>query len=185
MDPGKNSYRRYLDGDDKGMEEIILKYRDGSIFYLNQFVGSLELAEELAEDTFVLLCIKKPRDKGGCSFKTWLYTIGRNLAIDFLRRRARQRRVSIDLCDSLSSEEQGPEEAYLKDQQKIAVNKALGALKSEYRQVLWLFYFEEMSFKEISIVMKKSIRATQMLATRARKALKEELIKEDIIDETH
>ena len=66
---------------------------------------------------------------------------------------------------------------------KIIVNRALKRLKTDYRQVLWLFYFEDMSHKEISIIMRKSAHATQMLATRAREALKRELIKEGITDE--
>ena len=83
MDNGACSYRRFRDdGDESGLVEIIRDYKDGLIFYLNSFVGNIHIAEELAEDTFVFLGTKKPRDKGKGSFKTWLYTIGRNVAID-------------------------------------------------------------------------------------------------------
>ena len=184
MDCGSNSYQRFLRGDDGGMEEIITAYRDGLIFYLYQFVGSMEKAEELAEDTFVLLCVKKPRDQKKCSFKTWLYTIGRNLSIDYLRHSAKHQTMRLDGCDELPDEGEGPEEAYLRDERKRIVKRAMNRLKSEHRQVLWLFYFEEMSYKEISIIMKKSLHATQMLASRARDALKTELIKEGITYET-
>ena len=63
MDIGSISYNRFLNGDNVGLEEIIRTYRNGQIFYLYSIVGSLPQAEELAEDTFVLLCVKKPRDK--------------------------------------------------------------------------------------------------------------------------
>lgn len=53
-------------------------------------------------------------------------------------------------------------------------------LRNEYRQVLWLSYFEEMSNKEISKVMKKSIRSVEAMLYRAKKALREELEKEGI-----
>ena len=63
MDNGASSYRRFRDdGDESGLAEIIRNYRDGLIFYLNSFVGNIHIAEELAEDTFVLLGIKKPKD---------------------------------------------------------------------------------------------------------------------------
>ncbi len=185
MDHGRNSYKRFLNGDDTGMEEIITAYRDGLTLFLYKFVGSIEKAEELAEDTFVLLCVKKPRDKQKCSFKTWLYTIGRNMAIDYLRHSKKYQTTPIDHCDDLSATGDNPEEEYLKDSKKIIVNRALKSLKTDYRQVLWLFYFENMSHKEISIVMRKSVHATQMLANRAREALKRELIKEGITDETY
>ena len=185
MDLGRNSYKRFLNGDDTGMEEIIKEYRDGLIFYLYRFVNSIEKAEELAEDTFVLLCIKKPKDKQKCSFKTWLYTIGRNIAIDYLRRSTKHQTVSIDLCNNDSYEQQNIEEEYIKDRKKIILHKAIGKLKTNYRQVLWLLYFEDMSYKEISIIMNKSVHATEMLATRAREALKKELIEEGVTNETY
>ena len=185
MDCGRNSYKRFLDGDNTGMEEIITEYRDGLIFYLYKFVGSIEKAEEFAEDTFVLLCVKKPKDKQKCSFKTWLYTIGRNISIDYLRHSAKHQATPLDCCGDISCAQENPEEEYIRDRKKMIVNKALNNLKSDYRQVLWLFYFENMSYKEISTVMNKSVHATQMLATRAREALKTELIKEGLTDETY
>ena len=152
MDNGSESYKRFLDGDDIGMEDIITEYRDGLIFYLHKLVGSIEKAEELAEDTFVLLCIKKPKDKQKCSFKTWLYTIGRNLAIDYLRRSAKQITMPLDTYDTLCSDQDSPEEEYIRNSKKTIVNKALNKLKPEYRQVLWLLYFEDLQYKEISII---------------------------------
>jgi RNA polymerase sigma-70 factor (ECF subfamily) len=185
VDNGSESYKRFLDGDDTGMEDIITEYRDGLIFYLHKLVGSIEKAEELAEDTFVLLCIKKPKDKQKCSFKTWLYTIGRNLAIDYLRRSAKQITMPLDTYDTLCSDQDSPEEEYIRNSKKTIVNKALNKLKPEYRQVLWLLYFEDLQYKEISIIMNKSVHATQMLASRAKQALKNELIKEGFTNETY
>lgn len=185
MDHGSNNYKRFLDGDDTGMENVITEYRDGLIFYLYKLVGSIEKAEELAEDTFVLLCIKKPKDKQKCSFKTWLYAIGRNLAIDYLRRCAKQITMPLDTYDTLSSDQNSPEEEYIRDSKKAILNEALNKLKPEYRQVLWLLYFEDLQYKEISIVMNKSVHATQMLASRAKQALKNELITEGFADETY
>ena len=142
MDNGASSYRRFRDdGDESGLAEIIRNYRDGLIFYLNSFVGNIHIAEELAEDTFVLLGIKKPKDKGKGSFKTWLYTIGRNLALNYLKRNASVTKVSIDDCQELISEEESLELSYIKEEQKIMIHRALRKLKLEYRQVLWLIYF--------------------------------------------
>ncbi len=76
MDNGAKSYRRFREeGDENGLVEIIRDYKDGLIFYLNSFVGNIHLAEELAEDTSVMLGTKKPYDKGTGTFRTWLYTV--------------------------------------------------------------------------------------------------------------
>lgn len=53
MDNGASSYRRFLDGDDNGLVEIIRSYNDGLTLYLNSFVHNLSVADELSEDVFV------------------------------------------------------------------------------------------------------------------------------------
>lgn len=166
MDNGASSYRRFCnEGDDSGLVEIIVNYRDGLILYLNSFVGNIHIAEELAEDTFVLLGTKKPKDKGTSSFKTWLYTIGRNIAINHLRRRSRFSLVSVDDCSELESEEESLEAAVIKEEQKISVHRALKKLKPEYHQVLWLIYFENFSNKEAAKIMENPFTTSRHLST--------------------
>ena len=184
MDNGASSYRRFRDcGDESGLAEIISGYKDGLILYLNSFVGNIRMAEELAEDTFVLLGTKKPRDKGGSSFRTWLYTIGRNMAIDRLRQQKRSKTVSLEECPALTDEEQDLEKAYIKQEQKILLHRAMGKLKAEYRQILWLIYFEDFSRRQAAQVMKKSVRNVDTLAYRARQSLKLQLEKEGFVYE--
>ena len=184
MDNGASSYRRFRDdGDESGLVEIIRDYKDGLILYLTSFVGNIHTAEELAEDTFVLLGIKKPKDKGKGSFRTWLYTIGRNVAIDYLRRNSRRTEISIDECSEIVSEEQSLELSYIQEERKITVHRAMRKLKSEYRQILWLIYFEDFSNKEAASVMKKSVHNVETLVYRARRSLKSQLEMEGFVYE--
>ena len=179
MDNGASSYRRFLDGDDDGFVEIIKDYKDGLMFYINGIVGDLHTAEELTEDTFVKIVTKKPKFSGKSSFKTWLYAIGRNVTLDFLRKRSKLKEVSAEECINLTAEESDFEKAFLKEERKIILHKTMCRLKPEYRQVLQLVYFENFSNKEVSTVMKKSVHNVEVLVSRARKALKQELEKED------
>lgn len=174
MDKGSIAYRRFLDGDAGGLEQIITDYKDGLILYLNTLVGNIAIAEDLAEDTFVRLFTRKPRDKGTGSFKTWLYTIGRNIAISYLRKVGNQTAVPIDAVDSVSDGNE-PLTAYLKEENRLALHRAMKRLKPEHRQILWLIYFEELSYKDAAKVIKKSVHSTEMLASRARQALKTQL----------
>ncbi|MBP5379829.1 MAG: RNA polymerase sigma factor [Ruminococcus sp.] len=179
MDNGASSYRRFRDnGDKNGLAEIIHDYKDGLIFYLASIVGNIHTAEDLAEDTFVLLGTKKPKNKEKASFRTWLYTIGRNLAIDHLRHISRHREIPLEEVSELISEEDSLETAYLHEERKIIVHRALRQLKPEYRQVLWLIYFEELSCRETALIMKKSIHNIETLVYRARLSLKSQLEKE-------
>ena len=79
MDRGTQSYERFLAGDESGLAEIIRDYSDGLILYLNSFVNQIAAAELLAEDTFVRLAVRKPRNKGKAGFRTWLYAFSASL----------------------------------------------------------------------------------------------------------
>ena len=182
MDNGASSYRRFLAGDDGGLAEIIREYRNGLIFYLNGFVNDFGAAEELAEDVFVKLAVKKPRFKENASFKTWLYTIGRNEAYSALRRK-KITYVPLEELPELPGDYDAPELRYLGEEKRRALHRCLASLKSEYHQALWLYYFEGLSAKEISAVMKKSVHSVETLLYRARNALKRALETEGFNDE--
>ena len=176
MDNGASSYRRFREnGDENGFIEIVRDYKDGLIFYLNSIVRNIHIAEELAEDTFVMLGTKKPVYKVKASFKTWLYTIGRNIALNYLKKNSKYTEVSFDDIANLESDENNLEETYIKYEEKIIIHRALRKLKPEYQQVLWLIYFEELSNKETAGIMKKSVHNIETLAYRARKSLKSQL----------
>ena len=153
------------------------------ILFLSSIVGDVHTAEDLAEDTFVLIGTKKPKDKGKSSFKTWLYTIGRNIAIDYLRKQKRRSEQPLETVSEVSDDEADIENAYIRQEQKITIHRALRKLKPEYRQIIWLQYFEQLSMKEAAMVIKKSVHGTEVLASRARKALRERLEKEGIDNE--
>lgn len=180
MDKGADSYRRFLDGDESGLAEIIRDYKDGLILYINSFVSNIHTAEELAEDTFVKLFVKRPRDKGGSAFRTWLYTIGRNTALDYMRKRSSKPAVPLDELPEYANGEEELEAAYIKEERRMTVHRAAEKLRPEHRQVIWLVYFEYFSVKEAARIMHKSTHAAETLVYRARLALKEELEKEGI-----
>jgi len=183
MDNGASSYRRFLDGDDKGLAEIVRDYRDGLILYLNGVVNNISVAEELMEETFFKIITKKPRFNAKYTFKTWLYTIGRNVAIDYLRHNAKQSDASFDDLENYIQDEYNLEKLYIIEERKIAVHRALKKLNAEYRQVLWLLYFDGMTNSDAAIVMKKNARQMKNLVYRAKSALKSELDKEGFVYE--
>ena len=179
MDNGASSYRRFLFGDESALIEIISFYRPGLQNYINSFVRNISVAEELTEDTFVKLLIKKPRDRSEASFKTWLYTIGRNIAIDWLRKNPKGREIPFDDAIEAETGESFLEENYYADEISMAVRQALEEIKPEYKQVLWLFYFEEFSVPDIAKIIRKSKNNTSVLLHRAKAALKKQLEKEN------
>lgn len=178
MDNAASNYRRFLNGDDEGLTLIIKDYKDGLMLYLNRYVNDIYVAEELMEETFFKLAVKKPKFNEKSSFKTWLYTIGRNVAIDYIRHNSKFSIDSIEKVENYLKEETDLENLFIKNEKKIIIHKVLSNLKPEYSQVLWLCYFEEFSNDEIAQIMGKSKRQIENLEYRAKHSLKSSLYKE-------
>ncbi len=182
MDNGASSYRRFLDGDDEGIVEIIREYKDGLMLYLNGYVGNIYVAEELMEDVFFKLVTKKPRFSGKSSFKTWLYAIGRNTVIDHMRHMAKFSHRTIE-AENVLVEAENMEKSYLREERKIIVHRALQRLTPAYRQILYLIYFEGFTNAEAAVIMKKSKHQIENLVYRARVSLRSILEKEGFVYE--
>lgn len=183
MDNGASSYRRFLDGDDNAFVDIIKEYKDGLTLYLWGVIGNPITAEDLMEDAFVKLVTKKPRFSGKSTFKTWLYSIGRNIAYDFLRKNPKGMEISTEELLEIQSSGELLEKAYIKKEEKIQLHKAMETLPPQYKQVLWLTYFEELSCKETAHIMHKSVHSIETMLYRARLCLKEKLEKEGFVYE--
>ena len=177
MDYGAESYCRYLDGDNDGLKEIVETYFDGLMLYLNLFVRNLSEAEELAEETLFQLVSKRPVFSGKSTFKTWLYAIGRNVTLRYIRRREREAEL-LKEYDTVTTVEEDAERELLTRERDRSLYRAMGELKKDYRQVLWLRYFEKMDERSIATIMKKSVHSIEHLHRRAKEALREELRKE-------
>lgn len=165
-------YRRFLDGDDNGLREIIDIYYNGLILYIYGIVSDQSETEDIVQETFVTLATKKAEYQEKYEFKTWLFTIARNNAYNYLKRhRSRYTDKPIDdyiiLSDGTDIEKE-----YLRTERNIELHKAMKSLNHDYYQVLYLMYFENLDTEEIAVVMHKSKRQIGDLIYRAKKSLK-------------
>ncbi|WP_303805828.1 RNA polymerase sigma factor [Ruminococcus flavefaciens] len=177
MDNGASSYRRFLDGDRNSFTELVREYWDGLTLYLSGFTNSITEAEEFAEEVFLKLYAERPPFSGKSSFKTWLYAIGRNTVLNMLRKRRKIREASLDGFYDVSDKED-IERNHIHDENKKLLYGAIEDLHSDYRQVLYLVYFENFGVAETAEIMHKSERQVYNLLYRAKAALKKTLEKE-------
>lgn len=182
MDNGESSYRRFLSGDKEGLAEVMRIYRDGLILYLTSLVCSIDIAEELMEETFVKLYVKKPKFKGKSSFKTWLYSIARFTAVDYIRKNSAVIQTTLDKAGDTAVEDD-IELGMIRNEEKRVLHKAMRKLKPEYEQALYLTYFEDFSNRETASIMKKTEKQVRDLLYNARKTLKAELTREGFVYE--
>ncbi len=178
MDNGASSYHRFLQGDQSGLEEIVKLYNNSLIFFINSFVNDISAAEDLAAETFLELITHKYQFKENAAFKTWLFKIARNNAVDYLRKQARRSACRITDAETDLPDREVLEDAILSDERRKQLYHAMRSLHTEYRLVLHLLYFEDMSYNEAAAVLRKNHKQIKNLAYRARQALKNTLEKE-------
>lgn len=174
MDNGASSYLRFLNGENDAFVEIIREYKDGLILFINSFVNNIHVSEEAADEAFLKLYVNKPRYNKNYSFKTWLYTIGKNAALNYLKKSKRISGKPIDDYYYIS-DETDLEAEYIKGEQNIILHQAVSSLKKEYAQVLYLVYFEELTNAEAAHIMGKSQKQLSDLIYRAKNSLRSEL----------
>ena len=131
----------------------------------------MEDAEELMLDAFAVAAYGPSRFSMKSSFKTWLFAIGRNLAMKQLRK---------NRIDALPLNEEVMTEAYqqelgfdiFKEERYAALYRALEQLSPDYRQALYLIYFEDMDNESAAKVMGRSRKQFYNLTSRGKAALK-------------
>ena len=170
-------YTRYLKtGMDDDLRELMNRHKDHLTLFLNNYVHNLEDAEDIMLDTFAVAASGISRFDGKSSFRTWLYAIGRKKAVSHLRKQKLHLFYLEERREDLSHH-QTPEEPVLREERSRVVYSALQQIREEYRQVLYLLFFEEMSHEETAAVMRKNVKQVYNLAYQGKKALKDVLEK--------
>lgn len=167
-------FERYLKtGNNDDLKELLARYREELCFFLFRMVRNMEDAEELMLDAYAGASSGRNTFEGRSGFKTWLFGIGRNLALKHLRK---QHFFLFSLNEEITSGEGMPELTILKDERNRMLYEALDRINPDYRQALHLCYFENMSEDDIAVVLKKSKKQVYNLMARGKKALKETLV---------
>lgn len=175
METDELIYSRYLSTHNEDDFRILLeRHRDSLILFLMNYVHNPEDAEELMLDAYAEAAAGSGFS-GKSSFKTWLFSIGKKKALMRIRKKHFLFFVSEEQADAEESPCETPELELLDKERNLQLYQALGKVNREYRQVLILLYFEEMSYEEIERVLGKNRKQIYNLAERGRKALKDEL----------
>ncbi len=176
-DKGLSQYRRYLSGDESGLEELVRTYSDSLIRFAYCYVQDADAAEDIMEDTIVALIMKRKRLDSGEKLHGYLYKIARNKSIDYLRKHSRDVPLE-DVQNVLTAGDL--ETGHFRRARNERVYVCMQSLPEQYREVLHLLYFEGFSLPQIGQILHQSMKQIYNLHNRAKGALKELLIKEGI-----
>ena len=178
MDNGASSYHRFLQGDKSALEVLVRQYSDAIVRYAYFYVRNSLTAEDIMEDTFAALIIKRKKFKENAPFLSYLYKIARNKCMDFLRsKRACEVPIS-DLHNVLKCE--NAENTAMKRIRDLEIFACMQKLPQQYFDVLYLTYFQEFTADEIKKSTGKSKKQIYNLLARAKSSLKDILIMEGL-----
>lgn len=169
-------YQLFLEGDIRGFEALVLTYKNQLIYFIMKYIKDIQLAEDLAQDVFVEIYVHKERYNKKQSFKTYLFTIGRNKAVDYIRKYNKE--YPADLNDLDTQDYYELEGTVIQKEEQKLVNTTLKTLKKDYQTAITLIDFYGMSYEEASNVLSKTLPQMKVLIHRARKALGKALVKE-------
>ena len=170
-------YRRYLDGDESGLSELMKKYGDALILYIDGYLGDIHEAEDLMIEVFSYLLTKRPYIRDG-GFRAYLYKAARHMAL-----RHKSKRRTVFSLEDLAQEPEGEiltEEVIKNRERSQTLHLCMGKLHMDYREALYLIYFEGLSYEETAEVMKKNIKQITNMVYRGKQRLRELLEKEGI-----
>ncbi len=170
-------YRQYLCGDETGLNELMRKYGDPLTLYINGYLHDIHEAEDLMIEVFSYLFTKKPRIRDG-GFKAYLYKAARHMAF-----RHKSRRRLLFCFDDLTKEPEAGklvEEVVRTRERDQILHLCMGELKADYREALYLTYFEGMSYLQTAEVMGKSVKQITNMMYRGKERLRGLLEREGI-----
>lgn len=144
-------------------------------FILHRSGGDLEAAQEVVQDTFVSAFKSFHTFRSKSSYFTWLCKISLNKLADYYRRQVHYRSKvvvpALYTLDSLIDPALSPEEKYSLKELRRNVNACLDLLPRQYRQLLHLKYYRQLSGKKICLILNLQPRQLEGRLRRARIAL--------------
>ncbi|MCP4612898.1 MAG: sigma-70 family RNA polymerase sigma factor [Planctomycetes bacterium] len=183
----KSLIKAHIKGDPKAFGELVRRYGDGLLGYLTRMSRNRHEAEDLFQETFKRVHEKAHTFRGG-QFKSWLFRIATNAAIDGMRRGKGKRMVSLnqklDCTDgdgeelsavALADDSQEPSREAAKAEQVQQVREAVMSLPSRQRATLVLAYYQQLSYSEVAKVLGCSLGTVKTQMFRALKTLGQKL----------
>ena len=172
-------YKKFLSGDVSSYDQLLIRYGDHLVFYLNGYTHDLQDSEDLMIEAFARIMVKKPRIEAGC-FKAYLYKTARNLASRF---HEKQKYIQVFGFEDLSEEiaDTVLTEEVLADQEREEVlHMCLDKIDPNMKEALWLFYFEGLSYAQIAEVMGLRYKQVDHLLSRGKQQMKAELLRQGV-----
>ncbi len=136
-------------GDTQAFGRLVAGTRPFVLSLAYRLCGNAHEAEDVAQEAFVRAWQALPRFRGDASFRSWMYRITTNVALDHLRATRPTESIDDNPIPNLNT----PESQTLRAERQHAVRRAIARLPADTRAVLVLREYEGLSYKEIAATL--------------------------------
>ena len=145
-------------GNETSFNELVRRYQEKIYWIARRFVNDHDQADDIVQEVFVKVYSALKQFRGESSVYTWLYRITVNVALNALRKQRVRDFVRIDeFFETADDENEQPDAIFEKNEQQILIEEAIAKLPGKQKAVFILRYHEELSYEEISKILKTSI----------------------------
>lgn len=172
-----------LAGDSDLFAELVRRYEKRIVNYVYRITRRYEDAHDLTQEIFVKVYMALDRFDPKYQFSTWIFRIAQNSAIDAVRKKTpieeplmktdyqeggeRDREIAADVVS--------PDRALSNKEMAEAIDEAIEMLPEDYRELIQLRHFGELSYEEIAAMKKMPLGTVKNKLFRARNILKDQL----------
>ncbi|PLR76353.1 RNA polymerase sigma factor SigX [Bacillus sp. V3-13] len=171
---------------DSVFEELYTKYHQDVFQFLFYMVRNREQAEDLVQEVYIRVLKSYERFEGKSSEKTWLFSIARNVAIDFFRKQKGWKQRLLDRFDwstqQVMDEQPIPEEVAMQNEEIRAMYGCLEQCTVDQRMVITMRYIQGMSISETAEALdwtESKVKTTQHRALKVLKKRMEESMEKE------
>ena len=174
---------RVLKGERERFGDLVDRYQSRLVNYLYRLLRSIDDAHEMAQEVFIKVYQALDRYDPRYKFSTWIFRVAQNAAIDQIRKR-RVHLLSLDGREDRDGEprewelpapDRGPYGHLRNRERGGAIQQAIEELPWEYRELIVLRHFGELSYDEIATLKEMPLGTVKNKLFRARQMLKEKL----------
>jgi RNA polymerase sigma-70 factor (ECF subfamily) len=162
----------FLRGSADAFDRLFLKYQDYVYNVCLGILGNPDDARDCAQETFLRVYRKAESFRGHSQFSTWIYRIAVNVSVGHLRKRPRNGSSSLD--DEHVKEIVSPDAPLgtelEREDDEMLVREVVASLAADYRTVIVLRYFQDLSYEDMVRVLGWSLPQVKIKLHRARKA---------------
>ena len=177
----KELYKKFLDGNNDAFGILMNKYKNNLIYFIFKYVKNKDISEDIFQEVVLYILSKKEVYNFEFSFKTFIYTIAKSRALNYLKKEKKQINYESNF-ENIAVEENLLEDIVFSKERQEKLKKVISKMSEDYQMVIYLAIIEDLSYKEVAKIMDKSESKIKNLLHRARIKLRKLLIEERVVE---